>query len=550
MPWHDLVPGARFWRWWILHNPTYLLSAAFMAVGARLLLVSPDTRAGDLGMVLLTLGALQLYEWLAAGILLMLHRSGHCPEDERMLLLVACLFWTGPLAATTEMTARNPGLGLGCAVAAALIAWLELRAIVRRVAVRVSLWSRLQGGACLALLAVAPALLRIPEAVDGQNELYLYASWWILGIIPLVMIGTVRVQTLDRRYPPAPLRAWRWLWVDLSFCGVVLSTTTAQMVAMNYGLFGHARPFYASPLMIALAIVGMELLARIGYAGGWVLWSLVISPIAAILLSAEGFHPAVPADRLPAILRDPQTPVLLAASAAWWFGYWRHRRPVLIHFAVAAFVLAIAQMMFSSHLVAHRMITRAPSVDAARNVLAGVFYGVAVYFLVFAWARRSRTEAFAAVLCHQIAVTVLVWDRWPADLLAVLVVTGWNLLAGVYVLSDRPAARTILMPIVLLVLVSWGFEFGDSRWWARGHAVVMTCALMIAAITAPHTPLRKIAWATCIAHVLFYLTHSLGRSSRPIDSLCILAAFLLLALGAFLSWNKQRWSSAAPAADR
>src|SRR5262245_26100443 len=92
--------GARFWRWWVQHNPNYLLSAACMAIGARLLLVSPHTRAGDIGAVLLTLGVLQLYEWAVAGVLVLLHHSRRSPEDHRMLLLVTALFWTGPLAAT------------------------------------------------------------------------------------------------------------------------------------------------------------------------------------------------------------------------------------------------------------------------------------------------------------------------------------------------------------------------------------------------------------------------------------------------------------------
>lgn len=47
-------------NWWIRRNPSYLLSAACMAVGARLLLVEPGSRAGDIGLILLTLGVLQV----------------------------------------------------------------------------------------------------------------------------------------------------------------------------------------------------------------------------------------------------------------------------------------------------------------------------------------------------------------------------------------------------------------------------------------------------------------------------------------------------------
>ena len=51
--------SVRWAGWWIRRNPTYLLSAVCMAVGARLYLVEPRTRAGDVGVILLTLGVLQ-----------------------------------------------------------------------------------------------------------------------------------------------------------------------------------------------------------------------------------------------------------------------------------------------------------------------------------------------------------------------------------------------------------------------------------------------------------------------------------------------------------
>jgi hypothetical protein len=93
-------------------NPLYLLSAAAMAVGARLYLVTPDAPAGEIGLILLTLGVLQLYEIAASAVLLTLHRFRRSPEDLPSLLLVAGLFWTGPLAATVEMT-RHGSVGLG-----------------------------------------------------------------------------------------------------------------------------------------------------------------------------------------------------------------------------------------------------------------------------------------------------------------------------------------------------------------------------------------------------------------------------------------------------
>lgn len=88
-----MLPSYRRWAgWFIRQNPTYLLSAAYMALWARLYLVSPRTRAGDLGLILLTLGVLQCYEWAVTVILLALHRRRSSPEDEPSLMLVAALF--------------------------------------------------------------------------------------------------------------------------------------------------------------------------------------------------------------------------------------------------------------------------------------------------------------------------------------------------------------------------------------------------------------------------------------------------------------------------
>ena len=88
-----------------------------MAVGARLYLVSPGSYAGDLGLILITSRAfLQAYKWAVMSILLLLHRSRRSPEDEPSLLLVAALFWTGPLAAVTELSTRDAHQGLLAAI--------------------------------------------------------------------------------------------------------------------------------------------------------------------------------------------------------------------------------------------------------------------------------------------------------------------------------------------------------------------------------------------------------------------------------------------------
>ena len=93
----ETQPGTRqLVNWFIQRNPTYLISACLMAIGTRLLLVSPSDPTGDIKLILLTLAILQVYEWAVGAILLALHQAARSPEDRPSLLLVATIFWTGP----------------------------------------------------------------------------------------------------------------------------------------------------------------------------------------------------------------------------------------------------------------------------------------------------------------------------------------------------------------------------------------------------------------------------------------------------------------------
>ncbi|WP_410967556.1 hypothetical protein, partial [Salmonella sp. SAL4456] len=57
------VDSARWLEWILRRNPLYLMSAILMAVGARLFLVDPINAPGDIELILVTLIALQAYEW-------------------------------------------------------------------------------------------------------------------------------------------------------------------------------------------------------------------------------------------------------------------------------------------------------------------------------------------------------------------------------------------------------------------------------------------------------------------------------------------------------
>ncbi|HOQ84627.1 MAG TPA: hypothetical protein PLQ89_02820 [Phycisphaerae bacterium] len=306
-------------------NPMYLLSAACMAVGARLYLVSPGTRAGDVGVVLLTLGIVQAYEWAVGGVLLTLHRWQRSPEDKPSLLLVTALFWTGPMAATAEMTAHRPVFGLMCAAGACAIALAELAVVHRMLGWRFSLSGRVAASACVVFLAAAPPLLRVPDSVSGMNEVFLYASWWLLAAIGLAGIAVVRHHARHWRSrgrneevgsdERASVRPYlHEFHLELAMLALAVGATAAHLPGMNYTYYGQP-------------------------------------------------------------LRDPMGCILAAAALAWWFGYRRFGEAGLLPagsaamaWAAAAFVVLAAFALLAAGAAIswrkHALLAARPPVEA------------------------------------------------------------------------------------------------------------------------------------------------------------------------------------------
>lgn len=538
---HEWARTARWLGWWIERNPMYLLSAACMAVGARLYLVSPSTRAGDVGLILLTLGVLQFYEWAVTAILMALHRWGRSPEDEPSLLLVAGLFWTGPLAATAEMTAHRAHLGLACAAGACAIALAELSTVRRLMGYRFSVWGRLAACACVVLLAVSPPLLRVPESVSGTNEIALYCAWWLLAGLALAGAGIVRFHA--RRGELAAMRPLMWFdfGIEMAFVGLVLAATAGHLVGMNYAYFGHAEWFYGSPLMVAVSVVAMEYLALAQRRRGVPLAAAAVLPAVAIVLARVPFSEQMPVTKLPVWFRDPLLTMLVIAAAAWWFGYVRHRAALLLHAGSAALGLAaLRAMQDRAPQVATAVVPALETADVpARDLIVMALYGLTVYLALVSVARRSRIEGLAAIAVHQAAVTFLVLDRTPADVMIVCLVAGWHCVAAMHVLG-RPRPAAIGAVIALLVALTWAYDFSPLLCWhARSHAVLMLIPLIIAGEVRWWMPYRYIWPAVAAAHGVFYFGRWIAEREHSTASLVVLAAFGLLAIGAMVSWHKR-----------
>ena len=531
---------ARCLEWTVHRNPTYLVSAALMTVGARLLLVGPSDAAGDIGLILCTLSVLQVYEWAVSGILLLLHRAKRAGEDRPSLLLVAALFWTGPMAATIEMTAFRPELGTPLAVGACLIALAELRLSCRILGLRLSGAGQALGAACLVLLVATGPLAKVPEGGPGANELYLYGAWWVLA--GLVLIGLPIARGYRRRGVPSGVTSnASSLGQELTFLTVTVAAAAAHLVGMNHAFCCHAVPFYASPLIVAVAVVGMEFLTLAARPHRWLLITFGVLPGVAILLGSQRFDAEVPVAMLPVWLRDPVMGILPAAAAAWWFGYSRHRTVALFHAGSAALLLTALREVGVLLGEPADSVLLGVGFAVPDEVWAAILYAATGYLVLGAWLRRSRVEAVVALLVHQMAVVVLVLGEMPGDRCIIYLVGGWSALAGVHLATRRPGVLVRLVPIALLAVAPWTRAAAPPAQWQAGiHAAAMILILFALGHFWRWTRYRLVAVLLLGGHLAVFV----GRWSVDGDHLVavglVAGSFALLVGGALISWHKGR----------
>jgi len=516
-------------NWIIRRNPTYLISAVLMAVGARLLLVSPNDPAGDVRLIVATLVVLQVYEWAVGAILVALHRSLRSPEDKPSLLLVAAVFWTGPLAATLEMIALRPGLGTYVAAGACVIALGEMRVFSRAIGLRLSAAAQAVGGACVILVAGAAPLLKIPDGNSGENELYLYAAWWVFALVLLGCIGAIRSHhRRAAQFDSASLQSVPAL--EFAFLAIATIATAVHLIGMNYGFFCHASHFYASPALVALSVVGFEFLAAQTRKNPWSLLPPLVLPAIAILLALRPFDARVPVDALPQWTRDPLASIAVVSAMAWWFGYVRLRRGVLLHAgnaacAVAAFALARGRGMAVAHV-------------SLPPLIQGL-YIVTAYLATMALLRRSRAEAVVALAVHLLATSLVIDGRTPADKLIICLVAGWSAMAGVHLALCRPRLRMRLLPIALLAILPWTLDAAPMfRMEIALHSGVLMILLFVFGQIWRWTHYRAIAGVLALGHLSCAAGYGMLQTAHPVAVTLLCGGFIALVGGAVISWHK------------
>lgn len=523
--------GRRAFAWLVDRNPTYLLSACLVALGARGLLVDPADPAGDALLIFVTLAALQAYEWAVGAILIALHKARRAPEDAPSLLLVGTLFWTGPIAATLEMIALRPHLGTALTAGACVIAVCEMFATCRILGIRLRRSSYVIASASIALLAVSAPLLKMPITDSGINEILLYASWWAFGALILACRGVAKSYcNVKLAFPSVAVQSPSA--GELGFLGITLAATAVHLCAMNYGFFCHAQVFYAAPAIVAASVVGVSLLHP--FMKRFMVWIALFGalPLIAVALSAASFDAHVPIELLPRPLHHPLVPTLVIAAAAWFFAFARHRLVTFFHAASAAMGLACARAAAD-----YRFVTTLPP----RNLFVGVLGLVAAYLLVIAVVRRSRSEALVALAAAFAAIAGAVVGQTTADNIVTVIAFGWLLLAGVHLACVRPRLVYRLAPIAILAIVPWCCEGATQHMTlVIGHSAILIAALVVVGSLLPWTAYRSIALALMAVYAGGASTKWIVTTPSPTATVLTLAGFVLLLAGAAVSWNKER----------
>lgn len=526
--------------WWIARNPTYLLSAALMALGARLYLDHPNARAGDAGLILLTLGVLQGYEWAVATILVVLHHMARSPEDKPSLMLVTALFWTGPLAATSEMIAHRADLGLLLSGGACAIAIIEFSFLRRTLGLRISPAGRLTAALAVLFLGIAPTLIKIPETANGTNELFLYFSWWLLAALALIPLASVRWHGHGRKSGAWLGRSRRDLYMELSLTAIVLAAAAAHLAAMNYAYYGHARWFYVSPLLCAVGMTGIGCLVQLRTRWPIIAGFFASLPLIAIVPTGQGFDARVPVEMLPVWLQDPALAVLVLAGTTWWYAARRLGSKLLLHMGTAAMAggVFLARDLLVPPVAAPMIATAAPQMAWIQPWFLLILATAAGYFALLAVVHRSRSEGVLAVLLLQAAWLVGMAHRGEqADLLAVFSF-GWCALLIVHIVG-RPKLGHIALPVIYLLTVSWFFDGQtQTEWLARVHGSGLVVAMLILGQFWPATHYRGLAVAAACGHMLFYGGRNLTRTDHLLAASVVIASFALLAAGAAISFYK------------
>lgn len=545
VPLEESVPAAspsvtrRVIDWWIRRNPAYLLSAVCMAAGAREFLVSPDARAGEVGLMVAVFGVLQAYKWAVDAIVVLLARSRRAPEDWDSLLLVAAVFWTGPIAATVELAAKYGWPGQVLTVVVCIAAMFELVALGRVVGTRISRVTGVIAIGVLSLLAAAPIMLRVQSA-DGTNDIMLYFAWWVLAAVTLL---AARIPAMSAAGVAPGHAAEREeggnVKRELVFICVTIAAAATQLIGMNYAFLGHASAVHAMPVVAAGTIAGIEIARQLSAGRLMIGLFALLGPTILVAFARLGFSAEFPQGALPVVLSDPWALACGLCAAIWFFVAFRLRIVAVVHLAIFVVVLLAWRMdVGASSIISAAAQPAANSSNADWSTKALMM--VSAYLLLFGALSRRRVEAIAGLAAMYCALVS--WCGWSDDVASFTnaILLGWLALVAIHVQFSRPPAIAYALVLGWLTGAGWVADFSDvAASPARVHSALIILAAVLIAIRRPGA-VRSVGIGILSVHCAFAITRITGLSPHPVAVGIVISAFALLVGGAVVSWNKPR----------
>jgi hypothetical protein len=284
-------------RFIVDYNPCFLLSAICMLVGCRLLNDAINLKPGDVKGALWLVLTINVYEFSLLAVATLIRSRLGMRRDVGILLVVGVFFMADIVFVVGDLSTARPDIGAWLAAGLTLLAipkaWLAMWLIDSPKRLRVAALVAMQ----MAVIVVLPVVLQvIAHPRGGKLPLpALYAAWWFVGLLPIVMTLVLCVRSTQR------LSGLAVMYVLVPYLAIVGHALACTWV--------YKLPFYAacySPVLLGLAVSAGMLRSRFGLDNAVVLeW----------LLAAVGLLLSANAD--PALTAVPfATPLRVAAVAA------------------------------------------------------------------------------------------------------------------------------------------------------------------------------------------------------------------------------------------
>jgi hypothetical protein len=232
-----IMPRRSLLRFIIDHNPFFLLSAVCMLAGCLALTNSLSWSPIRVQRLLMLVVTLNIYEALLIGLAIVLIAKRRLYRDGTILLMLETFFLVDVTFLNSELFAAS--LRIGTLVNAILL----LLGIAKVTAIFVGLGISPRDGSFPLILLELTLLIAIPgvfKLISSHHSGTLppgaiYASWWIIGIVPVI-------ATLLLRASDGPRTGRLYTEIELPF-----KIETARPRADSHG---NRRPFVIGLLML------------------------------------------------------------------------------------------------------------------------------------------------------------------------------------------------------------------------------------------------------------------------------------------------------------